>query len=104
MDNGFDPVSYIMGQRSIDPNAEYYTKAEVDVLLAQKQNTLHYATGTITTNTNITTINYSGNFINAYATQGDNLVQCNITINNNNVVFSLKDNPSSQVVCTVCYG
>ena len=104
MDDGFDPVSFLMGQRSIDPNAEYYTKAEVDVLLAQKQNVLQYANGTISTNTNTTTVNYIGNFINAYAKQNNELIQCNIIINNNNVVFTLQNNPSSQVTCIVCYG
>lgn len=104
MDDGFNPVSFLMGQRSVDPDAEYYSKAEVDVLLAQKQNVLHYANGTIATTATTTTVNYSGNFINAYATQNNELIQCNISINNDNVVFTLRSNPTSQVVCTVCYG
>lgn len=101
MSSGFDPVSYLMGQRSVDPNAEYYTKTEMDVLLNQKQNNLQRVTETINTSTNTITIDYDGSFINAFATQGGNLIQCNITINDNNVVFVLQNNPTSEVVCTV---
>ena len=38
MTGGFDPVSFVLGQKSVDPDAEYYTKAQNDVLLNQKQN------------------------------------------------------------------
>lgn len=104
MSSGFDPVSYVLGQKSVDPDAEYYTKAQNDVLLNQKQNKLHYVSGTISTNAITTTVNYSGNFISAYALQGANLIQCNITVNNNSVVFTLAQKPTSQVVCNVVYG
>lgn len=103
MDDGFDPISYLMGQKSVDPNAEYYTKAEVDVLLNQKQSNLQCVTDTIGTDTNTVTIEYDGSFINAFATQGGNLVQCNITINDDNVVFVLQNNPTFEVVCIVWY-
>lgn len=99
----FDPVSYILGQRSVDPNAEYYTKAEADVLLNQKQNNLKCVTETIDTSTNTATIDYDGSFINAFAMQGGNLIQCDIIINYDSVVFVLQNNPTSEVVCTVWY-
>lgn len=104
MSDGLDIVSYLMGQRSVDPNAEYYTKAQTDVLLNQKQNNLQYATGTITTNATTVTVSYNGDFINAYALQGVNLVQCNIIINSNSVVFTLAKRPTAPVVCNVIYG
>ncbi len=100
----FDATSFIMGQRSIDPNAEYYTKAQMDVLLAQKQNNLSIATGTIGTNATTVTVNYSNDFIGAFAKQDNNIIQCDIVVNDSSVVFTLANKPSSQVICSVVYG
>lgn len=100
----FGATSFIMGQRSIDPNAEYYTKAQMDVLLAQKQNNLSIATGTIETNATTVTVNYNNDFIGAFAKQGNNIVQCDIVVDSGSVVFTLANKPSSEVVCSVIYG
>lgn len=127
---GFDPVSYLMGQRSIDPNAEYYTKAESDVLLNQKQNKLtfdntptensnnpvtsdgiydalhnvvKFATGTIAIGNLTQTINFTGTLVYAFATTGGKEVIIDKTINNNSVVFTLDEVNTSVVNCFVIY-
>lgn len=101
---GFDPVSYLMGQRSVDPNAEYYTKAQADVLLNKKQNNLQYETDTIATNEKTVTINYDGTFINAYVLENNTIVACDISVTLSSVTFTVKNKPSTALTCVVVYG
>lgn len=130
MNNGFDPVSYIMGRQSVDPNAEYYTKAEIDVLLAQKQNVLTFdniptddSTNPVTsdgiyaavnnvvkfTNSNIsagnltTTVNFTGTLVYAFAISEGKEIILNKTINSGSIVFTLNEALTNAVNCFVIY-
>lgn len=130
MTGGFDPMSYVLGQRSIDPNAEYYTKAQIDVLLAQKQNTLtfddtptdgstnpvtsdgiyeavndvvKFATGTITAGSLTTTINFSGTLVYAFAVLSGSEILVNKTVNAGSIVFTLNEVLTNTVNCFVIY-
>ena len=130
MAGGFDPVSYVLGQRSVDPDAEYYTKAQADVLLAQKQNKLtfdntptedstnpvtsdgvytalanvvKFATGNISAGNLTQTINFTGTFVYAFALSGGKEIIVDKTVNNNSVVFTLSESISSAVNCFVIY-
>lgn len=103
MADGFDPVSYVLGQRSVDPNAEYYTKSEIDVLLSQKQNLIKIETGNIAIGSLTKTINYNGDFIYAFALNNKEEIIINKTINSNSVVFTLGEKKNSVVNCFVIY-
>lgn len=127
---GIDPVSYLMGQKSVDPNAEYYTKAEIDVLLAQKQNVLTFdsvptenssnpvtsdgiyeAVGSVVkfANSNIsagaltTTVNFSGTLVYAFTISNGKEIIIDKTINSNSIVFSLNEVLTNAVNCFVIY-
>lgn len=65
--------------------------------------TLANATGTIGTNATTVTVNYSGTLIYAFATQGGVEVELDKTINTSNVVFTVAEQPTSAVTCTVVY-
>lgn len=103
MADGFDPVSYVWGQRSVDPNAEYYTKSEIDILLSQKQNSIKIETGDIAIGSLTKTINYSGDLISAFALNNKEEIIINKTINSNSVVFTLGEKKNSVVNCFVIY-
>lgn len=64
---------------------------------------INFATGTIGTSATSTTVNYSGTFMDAYATMNGSRVILDVTQNNNNVVFSCAQAPASAVTCTVMY-
>lgn len=126
----FDAVSFLMGRRSVDPNAEYYTKAEIDILLAQKQNVLtfddtptensinpvtsdgiydaisdvvKFANGTIGAGNSTVTLSYTGTLVYAFAVSNGKEIVLDKTINNNSVVFTLNETLSNGVNCFVIY-
>lgn len=61
------------------------------------------ATGTISTSSTSTTVNYSGTLINAYATMGGAIVELDITVAASSVTFSTANAPTATVTCTVVY-
>lgn len=63
------------------------------------------ATGTIGTSATSATVDYSGRFINAYATMGVNNeeVLLDVTVGQSSVTFATAAAPSSPVTCTVVY-
>lgn len=126
----FDPVSFLMGRQSVDPNAQYYTKAEIDVLLAQKQNVLtfdntptenstnpvtsdgiydavnnvvKFASGNIGIGETSKTVSFSGEFVYAFAVCSNKEIVVDKTINVASVVFSLDEAIDSAVNCFVIY-
>lgn len=88
MNNGFDPVSYIMGA---------YASGGAHGSAVQ------FATDSIDTTDTTVTIAYSGTIISAYAIQDGELIQCNIVIGSSSVVFTLGDKPTEAVTCVVVY-
>lgn len=88
MNNGFDPVSYIMGAYA-SGNAH--------------GSAIQFATDNIDTTDSTVTITYSGTIISAYATQDGELIQCDIAIGSSSVVFTLGDKPTEAVTCVVVY-
>ena len=61
------------------------------------------ATGTIGTSATTATVNYSGTFINAYATMGGAIVVLDITPGSGSVTFTCAQSPAAAVTCTVVY-
>lgn len=61
------------------------------------------ATGTISTSATSATVNYTGTFVNAYATMNGNKVQVDMAIGSNYVTFSTAKAPASAVTCVVVY-
>ena len=83
-----------------------------DIITAEKLNHLedgvHYATpklatGVIGTNATSVTVSYTGDFIACYSVQGTKEVITDRTINNNSVVFTVAEKPSTVVNCYVLY-
>ena len=60
-------------------------------------------TGTIGTSDTSATVNFTGTLVNAYATQGGNMVILDIAPGSSSVVFSVAAAPSSAITCTVVY-
>lgn len=58
-------------------------------------------TGTIDTSATTVTVNYSGTFVNAYAHQSGAAVVTDVTVNSNNVVFTVAAAPSAAITCVV---
>jgi hypothetical protein len=61
------------------------------------------ATGTIGTSSTTVTVNFSGTFVNAYATINGSMCVVDITPSSNNVVFTVAAAPSSAITCVVVY-
>lgn len=61
------------------------------------------ATGTISTSSTTVTVNFSGTFINAYATINGAMCVVDIAPSSNSVVFTVAAKPSSAITCTVVY-
>ena len=66
-------------------------------------NLVKTATGTISTNSTTATVNFSGIFINAYATINGAVCVVDITPSSNSVVFTVAAKPSSAVTCVVVF-
>lgn len=66
---------------------------------------IHIAQGTITIGTNSVTILYSGNIIGLMAWQDGNFVLTNLNcdISNNQITFTIGENATSPIACTVIY-
>ena len=61
------------------------------------------ATGTIGTSATTVSVNYSGTFVNAYATIGGNVAVVDIAVGNSSVTFTTAAAPSAAVTCVVVY-
>ena len=83
-----------------DNSGKLYPWTETDTTRTIEVNT---ASGSIGTTDTTTTVNYSGTFINAYATENNNIIACNIEVSLSSVVFTLKEQPSTTIACVVVY-
>lgn len=61
------------------------------------------ASGSITAGETITTVNFVGTFINAYAYINNEILICDVDVSMGNVVFTLKEAITDNVTCIVIY-
>ena len=81
-------------------NTDAATKKYVDDAVAGG---VHSATGTIGTSATSASVSYTGTLVSAYATQGGEIIQCDIAVASSSVTFSVAAAPSSAITCVVIY-